>query len=193
MDSTDLVIAVFITLTLLIVVSVVYFQHKTRKERLAHQAMKRAGEIRKGGFFKPAELWIPFKETVIVIRTMPGSKYSPPRTVAEVKLDLPRLPAIRILRNDLWQKTLTKFGRERFPTGDDEFDGKWIVQADDPFMAQKLITAEFKARLGERILRSLDIRIQPQQVSFTITAIPSDDEGFDHFIDTVVFVLHKIL
>lgn len=45
MDSIDLAIAIFITVTLLIVVSVIYFQNKTRKERLMHQAEKRRGKI----------------------------------------------------------------------------------------------------------------------------------------------------
>jgi len=45
MDSTDLVIMIFITVTFLIVISVVYFQKKTRKELLTHQAEKRGGEI----------------------------------------------------------------------------------------------------------------------------------------------------
>jgi hypothetical protein len=193
MDSTDLAIAIFITVTLLIVISVVYFQNKTRKERLIHQAEKRGGEIHKGGLFRLIELWIPFKDTVIVIRTIPGSKYSPPKTVAQVNLTSPRLTTTRILHNDLWQKALTTLGKERLPTGDEEFDSRWVVQADDAFIVQKLITAEFKAKLAEPILHSLDIRIQPQQASFTITVIPSDDEGYDHFINTVILVLQKIL
>ena len=47
MDSTDLAIAIFITVTSLIVISVVYFQNKNRKQQLIHQADKRAGEIYK--------------------------------------------------------------------------------------------------------------------------------------------------
>jgi hypothetical protein len=45
MDSTDLAIVIFITVTFLIVVYVFYFQNKTRKERLMHQAEKCRGEI----------------------------------------------------------------------------------------------------------------------------------------------------
>jgi hypothetical protein len=193
MDSTDLIVAAFVAVILSIVLGIAYIQTKARDERLARQAEKRGGEIRKGGLFRLTELRIPLKDVVIAIRTVPGSKHSPPKTIAQVKLDSPRLPAVRILRNDFLQKALTAFGKERLPTNDEEFDSQWVVQADDQFVVQQLVTAEFKARLAEHILRSLDIHIQPQEASFTITAIPSDDEGYDNFIDTVVLVLQKIL
>lgn len=193
MDSTDLIIAAFVAIIVMIVLGIAYIQTKARDERLMRQAEKRGGEIRKGSLFRLTELRIPFKDAVIVIHTVPGSKHSPPKTIAQVKLDSPRLPIVRILRNDLLQKALTTFGKERLQTGDDEFDSQWIVQADDAFIVNKLITAEFKSRLAERMLRSLDVRIQPQEVSFTIMSVPSDDESYDIFIDTVVLVLQKIL
>jgi hypothetical protein len=179
MDSTDLIVAAFVAVILSIVLGIAYIQTKARDERLARQAEKRGGEIRKGGLFRLTELRIPLKDVVIAIRTVPGSKHSPPKTIAQVKLDSPRLPAVRILRNDFLQKALTAFGKERLPTNDEEFDSQWVVQADDQFVVQQLVTAEFKARLAEHILRSLDIHIQPQEASFTITAIPS---GQSHLI-----------
>jgi len=193
MDSSDLIVAAFFAIILSVVLGIAYIQNKARGERLARQAEKRGGEIVKGNLFRLAELRIPVKDVVIAIRTAPGSKYSPPKTIAQVKLDSPRLPAVRFLRNDLMQKALTAFGKERLLTGDEEFDSRWVVQADDPFIIHKLVTAEFKSRLAERVLRSLDIRIQPQEASFTIITIPSDDEGYDNFIDTVVLVLQKFL
>jgi len=193
MDSTDLIVAAFVAVIVIIVVSIATIQTKARDERLMRQAEKRGGEIRKGSLFRLTELLVPFKDVVIAIRTVPGSKHSPPKTIAQVKLDSPRLPTVRILRNDLLQKALTAFGKERLLTGDDEFDSQWIVQADDAFTVNKLVTAEFKSRLAERMLRSLDIRIQPQEVSLTIMSVPSNDESYDIFIDTVVLVLQKIL
>jgi len=193
MDSSDLIIAVLVAVILIVALGIVYIQNKARGERLARQAEKRGGEIVKGNLFRLAELRIPVKDVVIAIRTAPGSKYSPPKTIAQVKLDSPRLPAVRFLRNNLMQKAFAAFGKERLLTGDEEFDSQWIVQADDPFIIHKLVTAEFKSRLAERVLRSLDIRIQPQEASFTIITIPSDDEGYDNFIDTVVLVLQKFL
>lgn len=193
MDSTDLIIAVLVAVILIATLGIVYIQNKARGERLARQAEKRGGEIVKGNLFRLAELRIPVKDVVVAIRTAPGSKYSPPKTIAQVKLDSPRLPAFRFLRNNLMQKAFAAFGKERLLTGDEEFDSQWVVQADDPFIIHKLVTAEFKSRLAERVLRSLDIRIQPQEASFIITTIPSDDEGYDNFIDTVVLVLQKFL
>ena len=193
MDSSDLIIAVSVAVILVVALGIAYIQNKARGERLARQAEKRGGEIRKGNLFRLTELRIPFQDAVIVLRTVPGSKHSPPKTIAQVKLDSPRLPAVRFLRNNLMQKAFAAFGKERLLTGDEEFDSQWIMQADDPFIIHKLVTTEFKSRLAERVLRSLDIRIQPQEASFTIITIPSDDEGYDNFIDTVVLVLQKFL
>ena len=193
MDWIDLIIGVFVTGIVIFAVVLVYLQNRNRGKRLAFQAVKRGGEIHKGGLFSVSELWIPFKDIMIVIRPVPGSKYSPPKTVAQVKLNSPRLSPIRIQRNDLWQKALTAFGRERLSTGDDEFDSRWVTQADNPSIVPKIITAEFKVRLTERILQSLSIIIQPKEATFTIRTIPSDDDGYNQFIDTVLSVLKTIL
>lgn len=193
MDSTDLVIVFFIVIIFSLVLGFAYLQGKARTERLSRQAEKRGGKIRKDGFWKQSELLIPFKDALIVIRTIPGSKYTPPKTIAQVKLDSPRLPAIRITRNDLGQKMLAAFGRERQLTNDEEFDRRWVVQADDLFTVNKLVTPEFKAQLEERILRSLVVDIRPQEISLTIAAIPSNDEGYDIFIETSLMILKKLL
>ena len=193
MDSTELLITAAITVLLFATGIAIYLQTKARDERLARQAEKRGGEFRKGGLFRNPELRIPLKDVAVVIRTIPGSKHSPPKTIAKVELDSPRLPAVRLLRNGLWQKALAAFSQERLLSSDEEFDNKWVVQADDPFIIHKLATAELKSRLEERVLRSLDIRLQPQEATFTIFAIPSDDDGYDHFIDTVMLVLNKFL
>ncbi len=193
MDSTDLIMGVLVTGILIFAVILAYLQSRNRGKRLAFQAGKRGGEIHKGGLFSMSELWIPFKDIVIVIRPVPGSRYSSPKTIAQVKLGSPRLPPIRIQRNDLWQKTLTAFGRERLSTGDEEFDSRWVTRVDDPLTVQKIVTVELKARLTERILQSLSIFIQPEEATFTIRTIPSNDEGYDQFIDTVLSVLKIIL
>lgn len=193
MDSTDLILGVLVTGILIFAVILVYLQNRNRGKRLAYQAEKRGGEIHKGGLFRMPELWIPFKETVLVIRPVPGSKYSSPKTIAQVKLDSPRFTPIRIQRNSLWQKAITAFGGERLSTGDEEFDSRWITRVDDPFTVQKIVTVEFKAKLNERILQSLSILIKPQDATFTIMTIPSNDEGYDQFIDTVLSVLNIIL
>ena len=193
MDSIDLIMGVLITGILIFAVILVYLQSRNRGKRLAFQAEKRGGEIHKGGLFSMSELRIPFKDIMIVIRSVPGSKYSSPKTIAQVKLDSPRLPPIRIQRNDLWQKALTAFGRERLSTGDEEFDSRWVTWVDDPSTVQKIVTLELKARLAERILQSLSIFIQPKEATFTIRAIPSNDKGYDQFIDTVLSVLKIVL
>ncbi|WKZ50131.1 MAG: hypothetical protein QY329_11780 [Anaerolineales bacterium] len=193
MDSTEVLLALFLFAVFGGVMAFAVLQSRARSARLTRQAEKRGGEIRKGSLWRQPELRIPFKDAFIAIRVIPGSRYSPPKTVAQIKLDSPRLPALRLTRNFLLQKMLAAFGRERLLTGDGEFDRLWTLTTEDGFAAQKLATPDFKAQLEQRLFRSLVMDIRPQEFSFAIGVIPSNDEALDVFIDTVVMVLNKFL
>jgi hypothetical protein len=193
MTANDLYMVAILTIITILTVSLVYFSSRKREDHLKLQAEKRGGEIRKGGLFKWTELVIPFQGVQVVIHSEPGGKNRPPKTAAQVTLDTPRLPTIRIIRYGLWQKLLVRFGKERLLSGDDDFDGQWMVEADDPFFVQKLVTAELKYKLAERSLRSIDIQIEPQKATISIPSVPSNEAGYDYFIDTVMLILQRVL
>jgi hypothetical protein len=193
MNPNELIIVIFVLVTLVIVVPVVYYQSRWQNQRLAHQAEKRGGEIHKGNFFKVAELWIPFKGETIIIHMEPGSRHSSPKTVAQMNLDAARLPALRMIPNGLWQKAMASFGQERVTTIDEEFDRQWVVRSEDDFAARKLATPDLKEMLSDRLFRHLDLRIEPQRFSMTVLALPSNNEQFDRFIDTATLIIQKFL
>lgn len=193
MTTNDLYLVVILTIITILTMSFIYYSSRKREDHLKLQAEKRGGEIRKGGLFKWTELLIPFQGVQVVIHSEPGGKNRPPKTAAQVTLDAPRLPTIRIMRYGLWQKLLVRFGKERFLSGDDAFDGQWMIEAEDSFFVQKLVTAELKYKLAERSLRSIVIRIEPQKVYISIPSVPSNEEGYDYFIDTVMLILQRIL
>ena len=193
MDEADLIVAAFVILVWGAVFGFLFFRSKAHEDRLTFQAEKRGGTFVKGGLFKQAELRIPFKEWTVVISPIPGSRYRSSRTVAQVRVDAPRLPIILMERNYLLQKILAAFGRERLLTGDEEFDHRWVMRTSDTLAAHKLVTAEFKEKLEERILRTLVVKIQPLELSLIIVAIPSNDEEYDIFIETIFLILRKFL
>lgn len=193
MDSSALMVVIFALGLLVVIVGYATLQSRARSERLTRQAEKRGGEIRRDAFWKQPELRIPFRDSILVVYTIPGSRYSPPRTVAQVKLDLPRLPILRMTRSTLMQKMLAAFGRESLLTADEDFDRRWVVQTEDVFAAQKLLTPEFKTQLDQRVFRTLVVDIRPQELSFTITTIPSNDEALDAFVEAALMVLNKFL
>jgi len=193
MDSTEVLLVLVLFAVFGSVMAFAVLQSRAQSARLTRQAEKRGGEIHKDAFWKPSELRLPFKDSIIAIRVIPGSRYSSPKTVAQVKLDSPRLPALRLTRSSLLQKMLAAFGRERLLTGDEEFDRLWTLTTEDRFAAQKLATPDFKAQLEQRLFRSLVMDVSPQEFSFTIGVIPSNDEALDVFIDTVILVLNKFL
>jgi hypothetical protein len=193
MDEANLIVLAFVILLMMAVMGFAYFRNRAYENRLALQAEKRGGKFEKSGLLKQARIQIPYKDWQVVIYSTPGSRYSPPKTIAQVKLDAPRLPVIQLERNYLLQKILAAFGRERLLTGDEDFDRRWVVRASDTLAVHKLVTPELKAGLEERILRSLVVNIQPLELSLTIAAIPSSEEEYDIFIETTMLVLRKFL
>jgi hypothetical protein len=113
--------------------------------------------------------------------------------VAQVNLTAPRLPALHLVHNGLWQKMMGAFGRERALTGDEEFDSQWAIRSDDRLAAHKLSSPDLKDKLSDRIFRHLNLRLEPQQMNMTTLAIPSDEEQLNRFIDTAILVLQKFL
>ncbi|RJP55025.1 MAG: hypothetical protein C4583_01315 [Anaerolineaceae bacterium] len=193
MDEANLIVLAFVLILMAAVIGFTYFRSRAHENRLALQAEKRGGKFEKSGLLKQARIQIPYKEWQVVIYSTPGSRYSPPKTIAQVKVDSPRLPVIQLERNYLLQKILAAFGRERLLTGDDDFDRRWLVRAADTLTIHKLVTPELKAKLEERILRSLVMRIQPLELLLTIATIPSSEEEYDIFIETTMLVLRKFL
>jgi hypothetical protein len=55
------------------------------------------------------------------------------------------------------------------------------------------VTAELKYKLAERSLRSIDIQIEPQKATISIPSVPSNEAGYDYFIDTVMLILQRVL
>ncbi|MFZ5855451.1 MAG: hypothetical protein ACOYZ6_01345 [Chloroflexota bacterium] len=193
MDEADLIVLAFVVLLMIVIIGFAYLRSRAYENRLALQAEKRGGKFEKSGLLKQARIQIPYKEWRVVFYSTPGSRYSPPKTIAQVKVDTPRLPVIQLERNYLLQKILAAFGRERLLTGDEDFDRRWVVRASDTMTVHKLVTPELKAKLEERILRSLAVNIQPMELSLTITTIPSSEEEYDIFIETTMLVLRKFL
>lgn len=193
MDSADLIVISFVAIIFIAVLGFAYLQNKARDERMLRQAEKRGGAFRKGGFFKVAELWIPLNGEKVIFHMEPGSKHSSPKTVARLNLDAPRLPVLRMVHNGLWQKMMASFGQERIITNDEEFDSEWVIRSQDELSARRLVTADLKEKLSDRLFRHLDLRIEPQQLSMTVLTLPSNDEQFDQFIDTAMLIIRKFL
>jgi hypothetical protein len=186
-------LAIVLVIALIAIVASVY-QSRRRKEMLTRQAEKRNGELAKSGFLRRWELRLPYKGNTVIISSVPGSRYSPPKTIAAMKDDTARLSTIEIMRNDIGQKIMEKFGKERILTNDEEFDKQYAVRGEDPFLAQRLLTAELRPKLLEYSgMRSLQIKITPQEMCVTMFSIPSNDETYDNFIDTVFSILQKVL
>jgi hypothetical protein len=194
MNSDNFIILAIVLVSALIAIVVSVYQTRRRKEILTQQAEKRNGELAKSGFLGRWELRLPYKGNTLVIYSVPGSKYSPPKTFAILKDDSARLPTISIGRSGLGQKIMDKFGKERLLTNDEEFDRQFVVRSEDPFIAQRMLTAELRPKLIERSgMRSLHIKITPQEMRVTTFSIPSNEDDYDNFIDTAFLILKNIL
>lgn len=65
--------------------------------------------------------------------------------------------------------------------------------SEDPFLPQRILPGDLQQRFLDRSLRSLELRVSPQNVQVKILAIPRNEETFDHFIDTILAILQKLL
>jgi len=189
----DYLIFVFMGAMLILTIGITIFKQTKHNELLANQADKRGGELVKGGLLRRTELRLPYKGNTLIIYFMPGSKNSPSRTIATLRTETMMLPTLDIQRNDLTQKLLGAFGKERILMNDEEFDRKCIVRSEDPLLPQRILTSDMQQRFLGQTLRSLEVRVSQQNVQVKMLTIPSNEETFDYFIDTVFAVLQKLL
>lgn len=193
MNSSDIFFYLIFAVMLLVSLGVAFFQQSKRKELLANQANKRGGELVKGGLFRRSELRLPYKGNTVVIYCVPGSRNSPSRTIATLRTETVMLPTLDILRNDLTQKLMGAFGKERILMNDEEFDRKCIVRSEDPLLPQRILSGDMPQRFLGQTLRSLELRVSQQNIQVKMLTIPSNEETFDYFIDTVFAILQKIV
>lgn len=189
---------VFITLTLLFALATIgvwvgVYQNRQHLAILNAQAEKRGGEVVRNNIFSRAELHLPFKGITIKVFALPGNRYSPPRMLATVRSDSALFPAINVLRNTPMQKLLGSFGRERILTGDEEFDKRCVVRADDSYTVQRLLTPTVRLCFLDPFLRSLELKASPQSIQIQIYSYSKDDEAYDHFIEAALTILQGIL
>lgn len=189
----DLVIYVFMGAMIMLSIGIAFFQQSKRNELLADQAAKRGGELAKDGFLRRSELRLPYKGNKLIIYFMPGSKNSPSRTIATLRTETVMLPTLDILRNDLTQKLMGAFGKERILINNEEFDRKCIVRSEDPFLPTRILSNDIQQRFLGQTLRSLELRVSQQNIQVKMLTIPSNEETLDYFIDTVFAILQKIL
>ena len=192
MSTSDSVwILVFIGIVIISIV-IAYYQKKKQQEILQYQAEKRNGRIEKGNFLAPDRLVLPFGSQELQVYSIPGGKNRPSKTIAELRNNNTPFPQIKIVRNNLFQKALETFGRERFLSGDEEFDKTFVVQADDNGSARRALPYEIQKSLLEMASKSPSIEISPQNFKLIILRVIRDSEGYDLFIDTALAILNKL-
>lgn len=192
MDQTDLLILGLTAVLILGGFSLAVYQSRKRAELLERQAEKRGGQITGGGLFHHKKLLLSFQGMGVAIYTIPGGRNRPARTVAQTASDSPRFPTISIVRNDLVQKIMTTFGKERVSSGNEEFDRRFVITSEDAYQAQRLLSTDVQNEILQFPFRGLNIKIKPQAFSLSIMGIPRDDEGYDRFIDLVYHILQHI-
>ena len=191
MNSDYVFIAIGLAL-LVVVIVVSAYQNKRRKEMLAQQAEKRGGEFSDGGFWSRSELRLPYKGNTILIYSIPGGKNRPPYTYAEMKSSAPTLPTLDVLRNNLSQKIMGAFGKERILLDDEEFDRQCVVRGEDELAARRILTASVRNRFTDGSLRTLEVKMNPKEIKFIMQSIPSNEEEYDNFIDAVFLVIKNL-
>ena len=186
-------LVVLMGVVLLFGVGIAFIQQNKRNEIFANQADKRGGEFVKGTLFRRSELRLPYKGNVLVVYSLPGGKNRAPRTIATLHLEQPALPTMDVLRNDLAQKIMGALGRERVLLNDEEFDRQCVVRSEDPYLPQRILSADLRGRFLDRSLHLLELRVSAQNVQVKILTIPSDEASFAYFIDTALAILQKLL
>jgi hypothetical protein len=191
MPSYDSILPFIVVGVLVIAVIILYFQRKQQQEILQYQAEKRNGHIESSNFLTPIRLVLPFGDQFLYIYTVPGGKNRPSKTIAELTGSTTLFPQIKIGRNTLFQKALETFGKERFPSGNEEFDQTFVVHTDDDVSARRILTFEIQKNLMDMASKSPSVEIEPQSFKLVILRTLKDSEGYDLFIDTALAILNK--
>jgi len=192
MPSYDLIFPLLVGGILVVTVLILYFQRKKQQELLQYQAEKRNGYLESSNFLMPVRLVLPLGEQSLYVYSVPGGKNRPSKTIAELVGGTTSLPQIKLGRNTLFQKALETFGKERFLSGDEEFDKTFVVSADDENAARQILSLEIQKNLLEMASKSPSIETGPQHFRMMILRMLKDYESYDLFIDTALAILNKL-
>jgi hypothetical protein len=192
MPTYNSILPVIIVGVLVITVVILYFQRKQQQELLQYQAEKRNGYIESSNFLTPIRLVLPFGEQFLHIYTVPGGKNRPSKTIAELTGSTIPFPQIKIGRNTLFQKALETFGKERFLSGNEEFDQTFVVHTDNDVSARRILTFDIQKNLMDMASKLPSVEIGSQSLKLVILRTLKDSEGYDLFIDTALAILNKL-
>ena len=189
-----LLLPLLVVVILLFTALILYFQRKKQQELLEYQAEKRNGYTEASNFLAPIRLVLPLGDQALHIYSVPGGKNRPSKTIADLvgNTTQTQFPQIKIGRNTLFQKALETSGKERFLSGNDEFDRTFVVSIDDEGIARRLLTSDIQKNLIEMASKSPSIEIGPQHYRMMVLRILKNSEGYDLFIDTALAVLNKL-
>lgn len=191
MFDENLIFSALLIAILLIAVVMFYFQRRKQHELLEEQAAKRNGYIESGNFLMPVRLVLPLGDQDLRIYSVPGGKNRPSKTIAELTGSNTSFPKIKVGRNTFFQKALESFGKERYLSGDEEFDNTFAVHTDEDGAARQLLTYDIQKSLMEMAAKSPSLEIGPQYFRLIVLRILKDTEGYDLFIDTALAILKK--
>ena len=191
MFDYNLLFPVLLVGILVITVVILYFQRKKQQELLGEQAEKRNGYLEASNFLLPIRLVLPLGEQALYVYSVPGGKNRPSKTIAELTGSNTVFPKIKVGRNTLFQKALETFGKERFLSGDEEFDSTFVVNAEEDGAARQLLTYDIQKNLIEMASKSPSLEIGPQHFRLVVLHILKDAEGYDLFIETALAILKK--
>jgi hypothetical protein len=193
LPSGDTLIILFLVGTVLLTLGLTYWRNQRLKAVFEEQAAKRGGRVEGGSFLYTPQLYLPVNAREVRIFCFPGSRNRPAKTTAEItSTSAAEFPKIKIGRNNLFQKALTAFGRERWLSGDEEFDQNFTVQGEDEASLRRLLTPPNQRNLLEWAGKNPSLEIGPGTFKLTILRMLKQPEEYDQFIEMASALLRAL-
>jgi len=161
-----------------------------QRKKLEQQAAKRGGRVKKGGLFSYPRLILSIGGADVEIYSTPGGKNTPPHT--HVQYSLPNAVNYKLaLRREIRLFGVGMVFGQDIKINNPEFDNAYIIRGDDEGIVRSFLSSEIQTALLALKSKYPSLDINGSKFQFTISGIPSDEQGFDQLIDTGFHLIKK--
>lgn len=173
---------------LIIIVSIL--QHRTIKQLMEQQALKRRGTV-EGSFLVPV-LKLSYRSLPVMVISLPGSRSSQAKTEVGITLQKQARADVTIVKESITTRLGTALGATDIELGSDEFDKEFVIKTQDEVLVRSLLNFTLQQKLLEMKQDKPKIILEGTRLSVQVPRVVKTEEKYDHLFDLAFALVDRL-
>jgi len=158
---------------------------------MEEQAMKHAGNV-VGSFLLPV-LKFSYRNLPVVVTSVPGTKYRPAKTEANITLQKPAAGDLKIVTESLATRLGKAFGASDLQLNSEEFDREFLIQTQNEPFARHVLTFTLQNMLLGMKQQKPRVILEGTSLMVAVPRVIKNQELYDQLFDLAFCVVDQIL